>query len=92
MASEKDIAITERFFFAMAELKKRKVIRGLKTFTTRHGYNQGNIITLKNNTSSWRIPAEWLANIAQDYGVSSEWLLLGNGDMFVPGSPALVGK
>lgn len=86
---ETEVAIAERFFFALEELARRKVIRGLKTFTRRHNINYGNMNTLKNHRDKWCVKTEYLAFLAQDYGVSCEWLLLGNGEMFVEGSPAL---
>lgn len=85
-----ETAIAERFFFALEELKRRKVIRGLQTFTKRHNLNYGNMNTLKNNRDKRSVRTEYLAFLAQDYGVSCEWLLLGNGEMFVEGSPALI--
>ena len=87
--SETEIAIVERFFYAIEVLKERKVIRGLGTFTRRHNYNQGNMCMVKNNKEKYSLRTEHLANLAQDYGVSCEWLLLGNGEMFVEGSPAI---
>lgn len=87
-----ELAIADRFFFAIEELSRRKVIRGLQTFTRAHGINYGNMNTLKHNRERWALKTEYLAFLAQDYGVSCEWLLLGNGDMFVEGSPALYGK
>lgn len=86
-----ELSIADRFFFALEVLRDRKVIRGLQTFTRRHGLNYGNMNTLKNNREKYALKTEYLAFLAQDYGVSCEWLLLGNGDMFVPGSPALYG-
>ena len=83
-------AIADRFFFAIEELARRKVIRGLQTFTKRHNINYGNMNTLKNNRERCAVKTEYLAFIAQDYGVSCEWLLLGNGDMFTADSPARV--
>ena len=83
-------AIADRFFYALELLAERKVIRGLQTFTRRHGINYGNMNTLKNNRDRCALKTEYLAFLAQDYGVSCEWLLLGNGDIFIKGSPALV--
>ena len=34
-----EAAIAERFFFALEELRRKRVIRGLQTFTRRHGIN-----------------------------------------------------
>lgn len=87
-----EAAIAERFFFAIDVLRDRKVIRGLATFTKRHKLNYGNMNFLKNNRDKCGLKTEHLAFLTQDYGVSCEWLLLGNGDMFVQGSPALYGK
>lgn len=87
-----ELAIADRFFYVIDVLTERKVIRGLQTFTRRHNINYGNMNTLKNNRTRWGMKTEYLAFLAQDYGVSCEWLLLGNGEMFLPGSPALYGK
>jgi len=84
-----ETAIADRFFYAIEELHRRRVIRGLQTFTRRHGLNYGNMNTLKNNRERHSVKTEYLSWLAQDYGVSCEWLLLGNGEMFVEGSPAL---
>lgn len=89
--SDTGLAICERFFYAVEELARRKVIRGLQTFTRKHGINYGNMNFLKNHRETSRLKTEYLAYLAEDYGVSCEWLLLGNGDMFAPGSPALSG-
>ncbi len=40
--------IVRRFFEAVRELKSRKVIRGIQTFTTRYGIND------------YKVPAMWL--------------------------------
>lgn len=87
-----ELAIADRFFFAIETLKDRKVIRGLQTFTRRHNINYGNMNSLKNHRDRCALKTEYLAFLAQDYGVSCEWLLLGNGAMFKPGSPALFGQ
>lgn len=85
---ETDIVIAERFFFALDELSRRKIIRGLQTFTRRHDINYWNISTTRKHLDRCSVKAEWLAFLAQDYGVSCEWLLLGNGDIFTQDSPA----
>ena len=87
-----EIQIADRFFHAIDVLRRRRVIRGLQTFTRLHSINYGNMNTLKNNRDRHALKTEYLAFLAQDYGVSCEWLLLGTGDMFVSGSPALFGK
>ena len=90
--SDVEMAIADRFFFALQVLAERKVIRGLQTFTRRHGINYGNMNTVKNHRERLSLKTEHLAFLAQDYGVSCEWLLLGNGEMFLPDSPVFYGK
>lgn len=84
--------IADRFFYALEILARRKVIRGLQTFTRRHGLNYGNMNTLKNNRDKHYLRTYHLAFLVQDYGVSCEWLLLGNGEMFTKNSPANYGR
>ena len=82
-----ELAIADRFFYALEVLAREKVIRGLQTFTRRHGLNYGNMNTLKNHRGRCSVRTEFLAFLAEDYGVSCEWLLLGNGEMFPDGLP-----
>lgn len=84
--------IADRFFYALEVLADRKVIRGLQTFTRRHGLNYGNMNTIKNNRDNHFLRTYHLAFLVQDYGVSCEWLLLGNGEMFTKDSPANFGR
>ena len=84
--------IADRFFYALEVLADRKVIKGLQTFTRRHGLNYGNMNTMKNNRDRHSLKSYHLAFLAQDYGVSCEWLLLGNGEMFTDDSPANYGR
>lgn len=80
--SETALGITDRFFEVIEELKRQKKIRGLQTFTSRHNINYGNMNTLKNNRQIRSMKPEYLAFLSRDYGVSCEWLLLGEGEMF----------
>jgi len=81
--SETGIEISQRFFLAIETLKHQKRIRGLQTFTRKHGLNYGNMNTLKNHITTRSLKPEYLAFICEDYGISCEWLLLGKGDMFI---------
>lgn len=78
-----DIAI--RFFKAIDTLKAIKVIRGEKTFTDRYSINRRNLYQLRKNPERDIMQMVWLSHLINDYGVSSEWLLTGEGEMFVPG-------
>lgn len=78
------LSIADRFFFVLEEMKRRKEIRGLQTFTKRHGLNYGNMNTLKNHRDKHALRTEHLAYLVQDFNISCEWLLLGRGNMFKP--------
>ena len=82
--STKSLEIADRFFKAIDTLILQNRLRGLQTFTRNHNLNQGNMTTLKNNRTKRGVKPEYLAFLAEDYGVSCEWLLLGTGEMFKP--------
>jgi len=82
MQTPESLKIIERFFEALYALKTEKTIRGKQTFTTKYGINRWNLNTLEKNKSSDIFQVSWLAYLVSDYGISSQWLLTGNGNMF----------
>lgn len=82
MTSVDGIAITNRFFQAIEELKKRKEIRGLGTYTKRYNVNRWNLITLRDNPEKGNLKPEHIAYLIEGYDISPEWILLGRGKMF----------
>lgn len=74
--------IVDRFFEAVEALIIRKVIRGKQTFTSKYGINRGNFNTLSSDRSRNIFQVAWLEYLVKDFGVSSEWLLTGKGNMF----------
>lgn len=82
MTSQDGIDITRRFFKAIEELKARKEIRGLGTFTNRYNINRWNLITVRDNPENSTLKPEYIAYLVDGYGVSAEWLLLGKGGIF----------
>ena len=80
--SEREREITDRFFLALDTVIASGRIRGLQTFTRMHGLNQGNVSTLKNHRERCGLKPEMLSYLAEDFGVSCEWLLTGRGEMF----------
>ena len=82
--SEEGIAISNRFFEAIAMLKAQKKIRGLQTFTREHNLNRWNVNQVKFSPNHCVLKPEWIVYIHNDYGVSVEWIVLGKGPMFDP--------
>lgn len=82
MTSKDGIDITNRFFKAIEELKARKEIRGLGTFTNRYNINRWNLITVRDNPENSTLKPEYISYLIDGYDISAEWLLLGKGAMF----------
>lgn len=80
--SKEGIAITERFFTAVALLVKSGRIKGLKTITTKFGLERRNILKAKAHPECTVVKPELLALLVREYGVSAEWLLMGEGPVF----------
>lgn len=76
------IAITNRFFQAIAILKAEKRMRGLQTFTRNHNLNRWNMVTLRDDPSSRYLQPEWIAWLCKDYNISLEWIIYGTGTFY----------
>lgn len=76
------VAITKRFFLAIDVLITQKKLRGLNTFTTKHGMNYWNLCTLKKDPHIRVLKPECLSYLVTDFGISPSWLLTGVGSMF----------
>lgn len=83
--------IRSRFFLVLDELKKLGIIGGLKGFSDRCGVDRSNIARRKNSDYG-NIPTEWLVLLAKNYSVSTDYLLLGEGSMFIRGFDAEIQK
>ena len=82
MQNLEGVQIIERFFLAIYDLKARRVIRGKKTFTDRYGIDRWNFNKCEADKSRDIFKLAWLAYLINDFGVSSEWLMTGRGDMY----------
>ncbi len=81
MQTEDSQKIVGRFFEALYRLKDLGIIKGKKTFTERFGINRWNLISLEKDHSRDIFQPAWLCYLVTAYGVSSEWLLTGQGEM-----------
>ncbi len=83
MQAEDTQRIIKRFFQTLDFLKEAKVIRGRQTFTRMHGINRWNMNTVEKNPASDMFQTAWLTYLVEDFGINGNWLLTGNGNMFI---------
>lgn len=74
--------IVQRFFKVIYMLIDNNDLRGKQTFTNRYGINRWNLNTLEKEPDRGIFQPIWLTFLVRDYGVNSEWLLTGEGDVF----------
>ncbi len=79
--TETTMHINRRFFEALEILKSRREISGINEFAKKYKAPSANLYTIKNNGYGM-IKAEWLHHLVRDYGISGNWLLTGEGNMF----------
>lgn len=81
MQTEDSQKIISRFFQALYYLKSERIIRGKQTFTTKFNINRWNMNTLEKDMTRDIFQPAWLTYLVEAYGISSEWLLTGNGEI-----------
>lgn len=83
-STDVEIAIITRFYEAIRELIRLKVIRGINTFTTKYGINRRNFTTIEKCPERCRMfHLDWISYLVRDFKVSPYWILLGKGNMFL---------
>ncbi len=73
--------VVKRFFQAIYYLKEQRIIRGKQTFTAKYKINRWNMNTLEKDLTRDIFQPAWLTYLVKDFGVSSEWLLTGKGEI-----------
>lgn len=76
------IAIISRFFAAIDALVAMKKIRGKATYCRIANINRLNFDTQSKDYSRGFFQVSWVIPLIKDFNISSDWLLLGKGDMF----------
>lgn len=82
MTQEEQNSIVGRFFEALDQLKASRRIRGVKTFTDRYGIHRRSLQRLRENPGTNDFKAAWLTYLVVDFGISAQWLLTGEGQMY----------
>ncbi len=82
MQNEDSQKIITRFFDALAQLKSDKRIGGKTPFAERYNINRRNMYQLEKNVEKDIFQVSWLSYLVNDYGVSAEWLLTGEGAFY----------
>ena len=77
-SSPESEAIRVRFFQAFAILKERK-IGTIYEFAKKYDLDKSDLMKLR-TVERKSIPGWYLAALINDYGVSADWLLLGEGE------------
>lgn len=76
------IAIISRFFAAVDALVAMKKIKGRATYCRLYGIDRANFNTQKKDLSKGFFQVSWVVPLVKDFNVSSDWILLGRGEMF----------
>ena len=74
--------VTIRFLQALMALKEQKRILGIKTFARKYDINAGNFNVVLHYPESHNVKIEHVVYLLRDFGVSANWLILGEGNMF----------
>ncbi len=80
--SDDTIAVISRFFAAIDALVAMKKIRGKATYCRIANINRLNFDTQSKDYSRGFFQVSWVIPLIKDFNISSDWLLLGKGDMF----------
>ncbi len=80
--TEISLKVIERFYEAIDLLIINKKIRGKNTYCKLAGIDSRNFYNQKNDMQRGWFQISWIVPLVSDFGVSAEWLLTGNGEVF----------
>jgi len=87
MQNEQEVKIVERFFEVIYDLKKRRQIGGKTTIARDLGINRRNFWQLEQDKTRDILRIGWISHLITKYSVSAEWIMTGQGDMYVEEPP-----
>lgn len=80
--SKQGVEITNRFFLAIDTMIQQGRIRSLRQITEMYGINYGNTYTIRKKPETFILKPELIASLCRDFGVSTDFILLGIEPMF----------
>jgi len=80
--TKETVEIMARFFNAVDALILQSRIRGIKTYCDKAGINRRHYYAQKTLLSRGYFEMSWMLPLMSEFGVSSNWLLFGKGNMF----------
>lgn len=83
MNTNETVEIIKRFYQAFDVLLSTKEIRYTKNFTDKYDIVRPHFLYVKREPTSKAFQLSWISILIRDYGVSSQWIMTGNGEMFV---------
>ena len=81
--TKETIEIMNRFYEAVSVLILHKKIRGIQTYCNLAGIDRRHFYAQKKEISRGWFQMAWMLPLIKEFGVSSDWLLLGKGSIFV---------
>jgi len=82
MNNPESIKIIDRFFEAFDSLKSKGRIRNNQQFIDLYDIPKSTFYDSRRVRESDKFQISWLAHLVNDYGISSEWLMTGKGNMY----------
>lgn len=79
---DETIAVMERFFKALDAVIDAKIIRGIHTYCNDFGVDRRHLYAQRKDLGKGFFEIYWILPLIQHYGISSNWLLFGKGEMF----------
>lgn len=83
---DETIGVMERFFKALEVIIDTKAIRGVQTYCNDFGIDKRHLYAQKKDLNKGFFEVYWILPMIKKFGISSDWLLFGEGEMFAKAS------